>query len=51
MRHRKAAQIYPKTDNLRSMQLLLRHTILEGAVRYLGIEADDAQNMVEQIEL
>jgi hypothetical protein len=33
------------------VQLLLGHTKLEGTVRYLGIEVDDAQNMAEQIDL
>ena len=51
MRRTKAAQIYRKTGNLRAVQLLLGHTKLESTVRYLGIEADDALNIAEQIEL
>ena len=51
MRRTKAAQIYRKTGNLRAVQLLLGHTKLESAVRYLGIEVDEALNMAEQIEL
>jgi integrase len=51
MRRAKAAQIYRKTRNLRAVQLLLGHTKLESTVRYLGIEADDALNTAEQIEL
>jgi integrase len=51
MRRTKAAQIYRRTGNLRAVQLLLGHTKLESTVRYLGIEVDDALNMVEQIEL
>jgi site-specific recombinase XerD len=35
----KPAQIYKKTGNLRSVQLLLGHTKLESTVRYLGIES------------
>jgi integrase len=51
MRRTKAAQIYRKTGNLRTVQLLLGHTKLESTVRYLGIEVDDALNIAEQIEL
>jgi site-specific recombinase XerC len=51
MRRTKAAQIYRMTGNLRAVQLLPGHTKLESTVRYLGIEADDAINMAEQIAL
>lgn len=34
--------IYKKTKNFRVFQLLLGHKKLEGTVRYLGIEVDDA---------
>jgi integrase len=51
MRWTKAAQIYRKTGNLRAVQLLLGHTKLESTVRYLGIEADDALSISEQVEL
>jgi site-specific recombinase XerD len=51
MRRTKAAQIYKKTGNLRAVQLLLGHTKLESAVRYLGTEVDDALSISEQIEL
>jgi integrase len=51
MRRTKAAQIYRKTGNLRAVQQLLGHTKLESTVRYLGVEADDALNIAEQIEL
>jgi hypothetical protein len=51
MRRTKAAQIYRKTGNLRAIQLLLGHTKLECAVRYLGIEVDDALSIAEQVEL
>ena len=47
----KAAQTYKKTGNLRAAQSLLGHTKLESTVRYLGIEADDAPSISEQIEL
>jgi site-specific recombinase XerC len=51
MRRTKAAQIYRKTGNLRAVQLLLGHAKLESTVRYLGIEADDALSIAEQVEL
>ncbi|TMH67476.1 MAG: hypothetical protein E6H55_00140 [Betaproteobacteria bacterium] len=37
-------------ENLRAVQLLLGHTKLESTVRYLGIEVDDALEIVEQTE-
>jgi len=51
MRRTKAAQIYRKIGNLRSVQLLLGHTKIESTVRYLGIEVDDALRLSEQVEL
>jgi len=51
MRRTKAAQIYKKTGNLRAVQLLFGHTKLESTARYLGIEADDALSISEQVEL
>jgi site-specific recombinase XerD len=51
MRRTKAAQIYKKTGNLTTVQLLLGHTKLESTVRYLGIEVDDALSISEQVEL
>ena len=38
MRPTKVEQIYKKTGNPRTVQLLLGHTKLESTVRYLGIE-------------
>jgi site-specific recombinase XerC len=51
LRRPKATQIYRKTGNLRSVQLLLGHTKLESTVRYLGIEVDDTPSISEQVEL
>lgn len=51
MRRAKAAQIYKKTSNLRAAQLLLGHTKLESAVRYLEIEVNDAVSISEQADL
>ncbi len=50
LRRTKATLIYRRTQNLRAVQLLLRHTMLESTVRYLGIEVDDALEMAERIE-
>ena len=42
-----------RTGNLRAIQLLLLlgHTKLEGTVRSLGVEMEDALNISEQVEL
>ena len=48
MRRTKASLIYQRTKNLRAVQLLLGHSKLEGKVRYLGIEVEDALEMAEQ---
>jgi integrase len=51
MRRTKASLVYRRTKNLRAVQLLLGHTKLESAVRYLGIEVDDALELAEQTEV
>jgi integrase len=51
LRRTKACLIYRRTKNLRAVQLLLGHTKLEGTVRYLGIEVDDALEMAEQTKV
>jgi integrase len=51
IRRTKPTLIYRRTKNLRAVQLLLGHTKLESAVRYLGIEVDDALEMAEQTEV
>ena len=48
MRRTKAALIYRRTKNLRVVQLLLGHS-KQSAVRYLGIDVDDALDITEQI--
>ena len=40
-----------RTTNLRAKQLLLGHTKLESAVRYLGIEVEAALEFAEQTEV
>jgi site-specific recombinase XerD len=51
MRRTKSSLIYPRTKNLRVVQLLLGHTKLESTVRYLWIEVGDALEMAEQTEV
>lgn len=51
MRRTKASLIFKKTKNLRAIQILLGHSKLESAVRYLGIEADDALELSESIDI
>ena len=51
MRRAKAALIYQKTGDLRAVQLLLGHTKMDSAVRYLGIEIEDALAIAESVEL
>lgn len=47
----KATLIYRRTRNLRAVQLLLGHTKIESAVRYLGIEVEDALEIAEQTDI
>jgi integrase len=51
LRRTKATLLYRRTGNLCAVQLLLGHTKIESAVRYLGIEVDDALAIAEQIEV
>lgn len=51
LRRTKATLIYRRTSNLRAVQLLLGHTKIESTVRYLGIEADDALAIAEQVDV
>jgi len=43
--------IYQRTDNLRSVQLLLGLIKIESTDRYLGIDVDDALLIAEQVEI
>jgi site-specific recombinase XerC len=51
MRRPKATLIYKRTKNLRAVQLLLGQSKIEGTIRYLGIEVDDAPEISEQTEI
>ena len=51
MRRTKATLIYRRTKSLRAVQLLLGHNKAESAVRYLGIEVDDALVIAEQTDV
>ena len=51
MRTTKATLIYRRTKNLRVVQLLLGHSKLELAVRYLCMKVDDALEISEQIDI
>lgn len=51
MRRTKVAQIYMKTRNFRAVQLLHGHTKMDSAVRYLGVELEDALAIAESVEI
>jgi len=50
-RRTKASLIYRRTGNLRAVQVLLGHIKIESAVRYLGIEVDDALAIAEEVDV
>jgi len=51
LRRIKVALIYGRTGNSGAVQILLGHTQLECAVRYLGVEAEDALTLSEATEI
>jgi site-specific recombinase XerC len=51
MRRTKASLIYKATGNLRAIQILLGHSKIENAVRYLGVDVDDALSLSEATEI
>ena len=51
LRRTKASIIYKQTGNLRAVQILLGHTKIESAVRYLGVDAEDALALAEATEV
>lgn len=51
LRRTKAAMIYKATGNLRAIQILLGHTMIENTVRYLGVDIEDALELAERTEI
>jgi len=51
MRRTKATPIYQRIKSLQAVQLLLGHTKLDGTVRYLGIEIEDALDIAENTDV
>jgi site-specific recombinase XerC len=51
IRRTKVTLIYRRTGNLRAVQLLLVHSKIESAVRYFGVEVDDALAIAEGIDV
>lgn len=51
LRRTKASLIYKTTGNLRAVQLLLGHSKIENAVRYLGVDVEDALSLAEATEI
>jgi integrase len=51
LRRTKATSIYPRTRNLRAVQILLGHTKMESTARYLGVEVNDALEIGEQTDV
>ena len=47
----KALIIYKQTGNLRAVQILLGHTKIEGTVRYLCVDIEDALALAEGMEM
>jgi integrase len=51
LRRTKASIIYKQTGNLRAVQILLGQTKIESAVRYLGVDVEDALALSERTEV
>ncbi len=51
LRRTKASIIYKATGNLRAVQILLGHTKIERAVRYLAVDVEDALTLAEGTEI
>jgi site-specific recombinase XerD len=51
LRRTKPSLIYKKTKNIRVCQLLLGHSKMESTVRYLGVEVDDALEVLEGLDI
>ena len=51
LRRTKAAMIDKAKGNLRAIQILLGHTKIENAVKYLGVDIEDALELAEHTEI
>ncbi|WP_286890300.1 tyrosine-type recombinase/integrase [Pseudoalteromonas sp. ESRF-bin5] len=51
MRRTKVSILYKRDKNLRAIQLLLGHKKIESAVRYLGIDVQDALEFAENLDI
>jgi hypothetical protein len=51
MRRTNASQIYKKTGDSRTAQLLLGHTKMGNKVSYFGVELEDTLAVSEAVEL
>lgn len=51
LRRTKASIIHKATGNPRAVQILLGHTKIESAVRYLGVDLEDALTLAEGTEV
>jgi hypothetical protein len=51
LRRTKVSIIYKATGNLRAVQILLGHTKIESAVRFLGVDVEDALNLARHTEV
>lgn len=51
MRRTMVTQTHKKTGNLLAVQLLIGHTKMDNAVRYLGVELEDVLAIAESIEI
>lgn len=43
--------IYKATGNIRAVQILLGHSKIENAVRYLGVDVEDALLLAERTDI
>jgi len=51
LRRTKASIICKATGNLRAVQILLGHAKIGSAVRYLGVDVEDALELAERTEV
>ena len=51
LRRTKAALIYKSAGNLRAVKILLVHANIQNAVRYLGVDTNDAITLSEHTKI